>query len=60
MPRNPKPDERTIVETLENLLIVQLGLAGVTQARIRAIVGCNIGRVNAIVRYLKPKAPKET
>jgi len=59
MPRKPKPDERKIVEALENILIAQLGLAGIPQQSIRAVVGCDIGRVNRIVRYLKPKPKKE-
>ncbi len=42
-------------EILKDLLIVQLGIAGVPQQSIRAIVGCDIVRVNRIVRHLKVK-----
>ena len=47
-------DETT--ELLKDLLITQLGLAGVPQQSIRNIVGCDINRVNRIVRHLKQKA----
>jgi hypothetical protein len=40
---------------LRDLLITQLGLAGVPQAAIRDIVGGDIKRVNQIVRYIKPR-----
>jgi len=46
-------DADAIVEVLKDILITQLGLAGVTQQSIRKIVGCSINRVNAIVKYLK-------
>ena len=56
----PKTDSslRDVTELLKDLLIVQLGVAGVPQAKIRDIVGCNIKRVNDLVRYLKPEKPK--
>jgi len=38
---------------LKDMLITQLGLAGVPQQDIRKIVGCSINRVNSIVKYLK-------
>lgn len=41
------------VEVLKDILITQLGLAGVLQQNIRKIVGCSINRVNAIVKHLK-------
>lgn len=41
------------VEVLKDILITQLGLAGVQQQNIRKIVGCSINRVNAIVKHLK-------
>jgi hypothetical protein len=37
---------------LRKLLIVQLGLAGVGQAQIRAIVGGGMGDVNSVVKLL--------
>ncbi len=43
-----------VTELLKNLMIVQLGLAGVQQRAIRSIVGCDINRVSRIVRHFKP------
>jgi hypothetical protein len=40
-------------DLLRDLMIVQLGLAGVTQQAIRKIVGVDMHRVNRIVRHLK-------
>ena len=58
MPRKPKRgDDAT--ELLKDILIVQLGMAGVRQQDIRTIVGCDINRVSRIVRHLKTKATRE-
>ena len=46
-------DADAAVEVLKDMLITQLGLAGVPQQSIRKIVGCSINRVNAIVKHLK-------
>ena len=46
-------DADTTVEVLRDILITQLGLAGVPQQNIRKILGCSINRVNAIVKHLK-------
>jgi hypothetical protein len=43
-------------ELLKDILIVQLGVAGVPQQSIRGIVGCDINRVNRIVKFLKRKS----
>jgi hypothetical protein len=43
------------VELLRDLLIVQLGLAGLGQREIRKIAQCDIVRVNRIVKHLKVK-----
>ena len=43
-------------KVLKDLLILQLGQAGVPQQTIRSIVGCDLNRVTEIVRHLKPKA----
>ena len=40
-------------ELLKDMLIVQLGLAGVPQQKIRIIARCDIGRVNGIMKHLK-------
>jgi hypothetical protein len=59
MAHKPKPGVPESVDVLKDLLIVQLGLAGVPQQKIRSIVGCDIGRVNRIVRHLRTKAPRK-
>lgn len=48
-------------ERLLDLLIVQLGLAGVSQHAIRRIAGCKLARVVRITKELKPwaRAPKK-
>lgn len=51
-----KGNDKTINSTdelLRDLLIVQLGLAGVKQLDIREIVGVDIHRVSRIVKLLK-------
>lgn len=52
MPNGRKKEINTD-ELLKDLMIIQLGLAGVTQHQIREIVGVDIGRVNRIVKHLK-------
>lgn len=59
MPRISKRDGNDTAELLKSILIVQLGMAGVRQQDIRAIVGCDINRVSRIVRHLKPKVARE-
>jgi len=52
--RRDKPKKGVATEELlRDLLIVQLGLAGLTQLQIREIVGVDIHRVNRIVKHLK-------
>jgi len=48
-----KKEQLTTDELLQDLLIVQLGLAGLTQHQIREIVGVDIHRVNRIVKHFK-------
>ena len=43
-------------ELLKDILIVQLGLAGVPQQKIRIIARCDIGRVNGIMKHLKTRS----
>lgn len=52
-------DAADVVEILKDLLITQLGIAGVPQQNIRRIVGCSIDRVNSIVRHLKVSKRRE-
>lgn len=53
MAKTKSQKENTTDELLRDLLIVQLGLAGLTQHQIREIVGVDIHRVNRIVKYFK-------
>ncbi len=55
MARKSKHIGTDAAEVLKDILIAQLGVAGVPQQSIRAIVGCDINRVNRIVRHLKMK-----
>jgi hypothetical protein len=41
------------VETLKDLLIVELARAGVPQQQIQKIVGCDIVRVSRIAKHIK-------
>ena len=52
---SPKSSDET-TKLLRNLLIVELGLAGVAQKNIRVIAGVDMGYVNKIVKLL-PKKP---
>lgn len=56
MPPKEVAAQNLQTELLRDLLIVQLGLAGVPQPDIRKIAKCNYNRVNRIVRLLKPKS----
>lgn len=49
----PKMERQTVEGLLQDLMIVQLGLAGVAQHQIREIVGVDMKRVTRIVRHLK-------
>jgi hypothetical protein len=53
------PADETVA-LLRKLLIVQLGLAGVGQAQIRAIVGGAMGDVSGIVKLLNVKKRSST
>ena len=59
MPRKAKTMVSETNDFLRDLLIVQLGLAGVKQHTIREIVGCDIVKVNRIVKHLKKKSVSE-
>jgi len=48
-------NQKEPVELLENLLIVELAKAGVSQAAIRQVVGVDMARVNKIARFFKRK-----
>jgi hypothetical protein len=55
MPKSQKGqgESNDFIKVLKDILITQLGMAGVPQLRIREIVGGDIGRVNRIVKHLK-------
>lgn len=56
MANEKQKKEQTTDDLLRDLLIVQLGLAGLTQHQIREIVGVDIHRVNRIVKHFKKVA----
>lgn len=51
-------EEQTTKELLQDILIVQLGLAGLTQHQIREIVGVDMKRVTRILKHFN-KADKK-
>lgn len=51
--KEQKKEQPTTDELLRDLLIVQLGIVGLTQHQIREIVGVDIHRVNRIVKHFK-------
>ena len=54
-----KRNEKDLTELVKDLLITQLGLAGVSQRNIQKIVGCDINRVSDILKFLKVKQSKK-
>lgn len=46
-------NEQTTDDLIRDQMIIQLGLAGLTQHQIREIVGVDIHRVNRIVKHFK-------
>ena len=55
--RSRKEQNDQVAALLKDLLIVELGKAGVPQLEIRKIVGGDIHRVNHIVKYIKKDKP---
>jgi hypothetical protein len=53
MANRPKRTKDEMTELIRDLLIVQLGLAKVPQAKIRDVAGCDLNRVNRIVSLLR-------
>lgn len=51
---NVESDRTT--KLLRDLIIIQLGLAGVGQKEIRTIVGGDMNEINRIVKMLRPKS----
>lgn len=54
-PKKQKPQSDPSTELLQNLLIVELAKAGVSQPAIRKILGCDMHRVSRIARHFKKK-----
>lgn len=46
---------QSIEDLLRDLMIIQLGMAGLTQLQIREIVGVDIYRVNRILKHFGKK-----
>jgi hypothetical protein len=44
---------KELIAVIEQQTIVSLGLKGIPQAKIRAVVGGDIKRVNSILKHLK-------
>jgi hypothetical protein len=57
--KNLHGDSGEVADILKDILITQLGVAGVPQKNIRQIVGCGINRVNDIVKHIKSAQRKE-
>ncbi len=53
MAKEKQKKEQSVEDLLRELMIIQLGLAGLTQHQIREIVGVDIHRVNRIVKHFK-------
>jgi hypothetical protein len=53
MPKKPQKEANPTADLLRDLLILELGKAGVPQLKIRQIVGCDIHKVNRILKFIK-------
>jgi hypothetical protein len=51
--RRKNPDD--VPDLLRTMLIVQLGLAGVSRQSIRVVAGCDMNRVTAVLKHVVPK-----
>lgn len=52
--------QQSIEDLLRDLMIIQLGIAGLTQRQIREIVGVDIYRVNRILKHFAKKDEKKS
>ena len=57
--KKPQGNSGEVADILRDILITQLGIAGVQQQTIRQIVGCDINRVSRIVKPIKNAKKKE-
>ena len=53
MAKSKQKKAETVEDLLRDLIIVQLGLAGLSQHQIRKIVGVDIYRVSRILKHFK-------
>lgn len=53
MTKNKVKKEQPLEDLIRDLMIIQLGLAGLGQREIREIVGVDIYRVSRIVKHFK-------
>jgi hypothetical protein len=59
MTRARRRGQEDIPELLLDLTIIQLGIAGVPQQAIRQIAGCDMGRVNRILKHINAARKKQ-
>lgn len=59
MVKNAGLIDATNTDLLRKILIVQLAIEGVPQQNIRAIVGCDLNKVTAVVKLVNTKADKK-
>ena len=55
----PQGESEERLAILRDILITQLGIAGVPQKNIQQIVGCSINRVSLIVKHIRSAKRKE-
>ena len=55
MAKSKHKKSETVEDLLRDLMIIQLGVAGMGQLQIREIVGVDIHRVSRILKHLKKK-----
>ena len=53
MPKTKQKKTETTEDLLRDLMIIQLGLAGLSQHEVRDIVGVDMHRVSRILKHLK-------
>lgn len=60
MAKKRRRERNDVQGLLTDLLITQLGVAGVPQQAIRQILGCDINRVSRILKHLKSARRSES
>ena len=53
MAKSRTKKQETTEDLLRDLMIIQLGLAGLNQAQVREIVGVDMHRVSRILKHIK-------